>query len=356
MNSIYRVIGLMSGTSLDGLDIAGVTFQLTDSGWDFKIENCECVPYSLQQKELLKSAISCSGEELLQIDQNLGDFFAKTVVNFISQTSFQAQFISSHGHTIFHQPSKKLTLQIGSPQEIHALTSIPVIYDFRSLDVALGGQGAPLVPVGDHYLFSHYDACLNLGGIANISYLQEDARLAYDICAFNIVLNYFAQLEGQEFDRDGRMSKQGICNSDVLEFLNNLEYYSLPGPKSLGFENIYEEIIQPLANRELSTKDILATLVEHLSEKIAESIGSIHKVKNILVTGGGAYNNHFIESLRNKLEGVQIIIPESELVEFKEAIVFAFLGLLKVRGEDNVFSSVTGASRNSCSGSILGNL
>ena len=248
-----------------------------------------------------------------------------------------------------------MTTQIGSASCIHAQTELPVVYDFRSLDVQLGGQGAPLVPVGDHYLFSEYDACLNLGGIANISYMRGDLRVAFDISAFNIVMNHFSRLKEVDFDRDGMLASQGNIDNDLMELLNGVKFYKMVPPKSLGLEEILTEIIDPISKMNLAPKDILRTFSEHLA-LLFESIFKSAGIKKILITGGGAYNLYFVKLLKSKLVDVELVVPENSIIEFKEAIVFALLGALRVRGEVNILSSVTGAKRNSCSGSIIGKL
>ena len=344
----------MSGTSLDGLDISGVILTFQNKEWSFEISCCESVPYARDMKNALAKATQFTAHDLAELDGKLGDFFGDAVKKFITKNNFNPDFISSHGHTVFHQPKKRLTAQIGSANRIHALTGVPVIYDFRSLDVQLGGQGAPLVPIGDALLFSSYDACLNLGGIANISYKKNERRIAYDVCAFNIIFNYYSAILGYDLDEGGKIAREGSINSELLNFLDSLGYYQLNGPKSLGFEDIEKDILIPLKKFEVNAIDCLRTFAEHFSNILADSVGRVDGVKNILVTGGGVFNLFFIELLKKKLSSIEIIIPDTKIIEFKESLVFALIGALRVRGEDNVLASVTGASRNSCSGSIIG--
>ena len=354
MNSVYNVIGLMSGTSLDGLDIAGVMLTDHNNNWSFEILCCESIAYSQTIKNTLAKATQSSAIDLAEMDLALGDFFGNAVNRFITKNNFKPDFISSHGHTVFHQPKKRLTTQIGSANRVHALTGVPVIYDFRSLDVQLGGQGAPLVPVGDVLLFSSYDACLNLGGISNISYDFNGQRNAYDVCALNIIFNYYSRILGFELDESGQMAREGSVNPELSNFLTNLDYYQLNAPKSLGFEDIEKDILIPVKAFEVSANDCLRTFAEHFSDILADSIFRVERIKKILVTGGGVFNLYFIELLKKKLGGIEVCIPDRKIIEFKEALVFALMGALRLRGEDNVLASVTGASRNSCSGSIIG--
>lgn len=345
----YHVIGLMSGTSLDGLDIAYCRFKESEDTWTFEMVHADCVAYNEQWKQKLSNAPRSTALDLALLHVEYGHFLGNKVKEFIEKHKANpVDVIASHGHTVFHQPEKKLTLQIGSGAAIASVTGIKTVADFRTTDVLLGGQGAPLVPIGDVKLFSKYDYCLNIGGIANMSFDQNRKRVAYDICPANMVLNELAKKEGKEFDEDGALAKSGTVNAHLLAELNKLAYYQLSAPKSLGREWV-EEFVFPLIRRyDLTTADQLATLTEHISEQIA--INCKHS-KNLLITGGGAFNGFLVERIRAKLEA-EVIIPDDMTMKFKEALIFAFLGVLRLRNEVNCLASVTGASRDSIGGVI----
>lgn len=344
---VYKSIGLMSGTSLDGLDICFAKFWKENSCWKFEIIEAETIAYSETLEEQLRNSIHLSAQDLLALHSEYGFYLGQTTDDFITRKQLSTiDVIASHGHTVFHQPNRKFTLQIGDGRAIKLQTQIPVIYDFRSQDVLLGGNGAPLVPIGDELLFSEYDACLNLGGFSNISFKINDERIAFDIAPVNIVLNKLAQNFGQNFDQNGNLAKQGKINTELLNKLNSLEFYHQPHPKSLGIEWCNENIF-PLFT-DLDAKDILATFTEHAAEQISKVLNH-YQLKKVLFTGGGTYNQYFIEKIKGKTTS-EIIIPEKEIIDFKEALIFAFMGVLKLNNEINVLSSATGSSQNHSSG------
>lgn len=338
----------MSGTSLDGLDIAYCEFENYNNKWSFFIKYAETVKYEEYWADKLINANKLSGYELIALNNEYGYFIGEKILKFSQKNQIKADFISSHGHTVFHQPEKKLTLQIGNGACISAVTGINVINDFRIMDVANGGQGAPLVPIGDKLLFSDYDFCINLGGFANISFDVDDKRVAFDICPANIVLNYYAQSLGFQFDKNGQIASKGNIYNDLLIELNNLEYYKQIYPKSLSkewLENIFIPIIE---KNKIIEKDIIRTLVEHIAIQISKVI-DIKEKRKLLFTGGGTHNDFLISRL-SKMLGLEIKKPNNELINFKEALIFAFLGVLYERNETNCLSSVTGAIKNSIGG------
>ncbi len=350
---IYKTIGVMSGTSLDGLDIAYCIFIFDDGKWTFQISKATTIAYDEELKKNLVDLPESTAIDLAKTNVDFAYFIGAQINKFIQENKFQPDFIASHGHTIFHQPDEKYTLQIGDGNAIAATTGLTVIYDFRSLDVALGGQGAPLVPIGDHLLFSQYDFCLNLGGFANTSFEQDDRRIAFDICPVNIVLNELAQIENLAFDEGGNLAKKGKVNLELLNELNSLDFYRMPPPKSLGREWV-ENTIQPILKKyKISNLDLLATYTEHVAVQISEVLNE-NSGSSVLITGGGAYNTHLIDRLKS-LTKTSVHIPEPSLVEYKEALVFALLGLLRLRNEVNCLSSVTGATRDSSCG-VIANL
>lgn len=350
----YKVIGLMSGTSLDGLDITYCIFSLVNEKWCFELKNAKTLTYPDHLHEKLKNGIRLDGLELSKLDKTLGLWYGQQVATFITKHGLTVDMVASHGHTIFHQPEVGLTKQIGCGIEIMTRCNLPVVNDFRSLDVSYGGQGAPLVPVGDKLLFSEYELCLNLGGIANISFDNSNKRKAFDISPCNIILNHIANKLGLTYDNRGEIARSGEVNKNLLEALNDLDYYSAPYPKTLGYEWIEKNILARHSVKDNSEKDLLATYVEHISDQIAQSINNIENQKsNLLITGGGALNDFLIELIEKKISTeVKISRPDENTISYKEAIIFAFLGVLRWRKETNCLASVTGAKKDSCTGTI----
>jgi len=345
----------MSGTSLDGLDIAYCTFIKKESGWVYAIEACETIKYSTSLKNKLSTAHTVSGEQLIAFHHAYGTLLGNEVKKFLQKNSItKVDFIASHGHTIFHQPTKGFTFQLGDGNALHESAGLPVIFDFRGLDVARGGQGAPLVPIGDQLLFSEYDVCLNLGGIANLSKTIKGQRIACDGCYANMGLNYLAEKVNKVYDKDGVLSEQGTINEKLFSSLAKV-YAPLRNKRpSLGREG-FEKIFIPLLDDEsISIQDRLCTLVESIASEIVLAIGK-EKNKTVLCTGGGAFNHFLLYRLiEHGGDEIAFVLPDENLINFKEALVFAFLGILRVRGEVNTLKSVTGASKNSSGGVIVG--
>lgn len=350
-NEHYYVLGVMSGTSLDGIDVATCHFYKTSEGWKYTIENATTFPYPTNWKNRLQEGILLQPNDLQTLDQDYTQYLGTVIFDYIKERKISnLTAICSHGHTILHQPKKGVTLQIGNLPEIANCTQQKVVCNFRVQDVLLGGQGAPLVPIGDKLLFSSYDYCLNLGGFANVSFQQDKARIAYDICPVNIVLNTYAEKLGTSYDRNGQWASEGIVNTELLNQLNGILFYQKPPPKSLGLEWVHQNIFPILTHSKLSEKDILATFVEHIAVQIASSF---KPNSNVLITGGGAYNGYLVERLQFYSKS-NIVIPDALVVEYKEALIFALLGVLRLRNEINCLSSVTGASRDHSSGLIFG--
>ncbi len=349
----YNVIGVMSGTSLDGVDLAHIRLAVTGNHWTFEIFACETVAYSADWVSALKSAVGFTPEQLQKLNTDYTQLLGSIIRNFIDKNQIEnPDAVCSHGHTILHQPHNGFTLQIGNLPEIAQITGQKVVCDFRVQDVELGGQGAPLVPIGDRILFSDYDYCLNLGGFSNVSFERDGKRIAFDISAVNTVLNFYANALGYEYDDKGKTAKSGTLNQQLLSELNALDFYQQPFPKSLGFEYV-KEIILPLIERfGISTQDKMHTFTEHVALQIASALPQ--KSGKLLVTGGGAYNDFLISRMQLHLPEMQIVIPENKILEFKEALIFALLGVLKLRNETNVLASVTGAEYDHSSGKIFG--
>lgn len=341
-------IGLMSGSSLDGLDIALVRFQDEGGKYHFQILQTETLPYPEHWTQQLSEAFHKQPEDLVQLDKDYGKYLGEQVLAFAKKHNAKPDFVASHGHTIFHRPEEHYTLQIGDGQELAKACGFMVINDFRSEDVSKGGQGAPLVPIGDKLLFGDYEICLNIGGIANVSYDENGKRIAYDICIANQALNHLAQMNGLDYDRDGELARSGEVNMDLLKQLNKHPFYGQLPPKSLGRE--FFEANQKDLLKNLSVEDLLATFTEHIALQVALAVSVLPKSK-LLVTGGGARNKYLIERLQAR-SSHEVVLPEKMIIDYKEALVFAFLGLLRLKGKTNVLASVTGAKSDSCSGQI----
>ena len=342
------VIGLMSGTSLDGIDLVYVKFDKNDYK-SFKIIEAKTLSYTLNWKEKLQKGIYFSNDELCLLNIDYGKLLGEIIVGFINDFQIKnIDFIASHGHTILHQPKKGITLQIGDGQTIANITKQKVICDFRTQDVKLGGQGAPLVPIGDELLFSNYKYCLNLGGFSNISYQKENKRIAFDICPVNIVLNHYVNKIGLDYDDKGKMASKGNINQELLDRLNSIDFYYQKPPKSLGLEWVQHNIFPLIDDLETDISSILRTFIEHIATQISEFV----KDNSVLITGGGAFNSFLISRIEYR-SGVKFVLPNSQLIDFKEALIFAFLGLLKVDNQVNCLSSVTGAKRDHSSGVIF---
>ena len=344
-------IGLMSGTSLDGLDVAYCKFTFAHR-WSFELLASHNFPYSAEWIKRLSELENTSAWDFAKTNVDLGHYFGQKVNEFRSIYSVpKLDFIASHGHTIFHRPEIGVTVQIADIDSIAAETKCQVVGNFRTLDVALGGQGAPLVPIGDDLLFAKYGACLNLGGFSNVSFCRANERIAFDISPCNMVLNYLASRIGMHYDKDGECARIGNVNQELLYSLNNLEYYKKTAPKSLGKEWFVEHII-PLMSSDIPTHDLLRTCVEHIAMQIS-SVLNTEQVNDVIITGGGALNKFLIERL-SALVHCSIHIPSKDVVDYKEAIIFAFLGTLRVLKLNNCLSSVTGAAVDCCGGNIAG--
>ncbi len=342
----------MSGSSLDGLDLAFCSFQKEGENVNWSLDGTLAIPYPNSLRRRLGNPDSLDEAGLNKLDHDFGIFVANSLISWIGETGFQVDLIASHGHTLFHRPEKGLTLQVGDGKVIYESTGIKVVNDFRSGDVKLGGQGAPLVPAGDHDLFPGFDAYLNLGGITNISFFdQGDFNEAFDIGPFNQVVNHYSRLLGSDFDHGGEFGSKGHVEQMILEKWNSLNYYKQPGPKSLGREWV-EEIFLPSTGG-VDPYSSIATFYQHMAEQIQNVLSKKKEKGRVLVTGGGAKNHYFLDLLKGKSEW-DFIVPEQRVIDFKEAIIFAYLGFLRVRGERNIFAAATGASKDSIGGIIHG--
>lgn len=355
---IYNVIGLMSGSSLDGLDIAFVEITDVRNDWSYEIKEATCIPFEDGLRAQLKQAAALPVPEFLRLHTRLGKWMGEQVNLFIenNQLHHKVHFIASHGHTVFHEPQNGTSTQIGDGAGIAATTGLTTISDLRNMDVALGGQGAPIVPLADRMLFKEYNFCLNIGGIANIT-INTEHPVAFDICPANQLLDHYAQKMGRSYDEGGDLARGGTVNRELLQQLNAQSYYTLPAPKSLS--NDFAGTLHQLADASgLSSVDVLTTYTAHIAEQVAKAIADYPKepVQKMLITGGGAFNSYLVEQLQLALPEVELVVPEQALIEHKEALAMGLIGVLRWREEHNVLSSVTGASRNSIGGAVwLGN-
>lgn len=345
----------MSGTSMDGLDIAYSHFTNHNQRWKYSIKAASTIKYPKTWMKKLASAHKLSGQDFITLDMEYGAFLGEACKQFIKQHRLKVDFIASHGHTIFHQPRQRITYQIGNGNALYARCGIPVIYDFRNLDVQLGGEGAPLVPIGDRLLFDEYDVCLNLGGIANLSMEKEEGRIAYDVCFMNMGLNYLAEKAGKPFDQGGRIASRGTINSRMAAKLNK-EYSMMRTKRPSLSREIFENRIKPiLETTGISIEDKLCTFTDSSAREIASAIVSGKKNAKVLCTGGGTFNAFFVSCLLEHCgDGAGLIIPEEDVVKYKEALVFSFLGVLRFQRQVNCLKSVTGASRDSSCGVVVG--
>ena len=351
LKSEYRVIGVMSGTSLDGIDIVYATFSFNEK-CKFKVQFAETIKYNTYWFKILEGLVDFSNEELQNIDVKYTTYLSGVINDFINKFNInKIDAVCSHGHTALHQPENSLTYQIGNLSMIAKLINQLVVCDFRVQDVEFGGQGAPLVPIGDQLLFSEYDFCLNLGGFANVSTDIDNVRIAYDICPVNIVLNYYTKQMGFDYDDEGRIASTGEINNKLLDKLNELNFYKQDFPKSLGYEWVKNIIIPQIDAFNLPVKDILRTFVEHIAIQISNEINTKESV-SVLITGGGVFNSFLIKQIQSYTNN-KLVIPSKEIIEYKEALIFGFLGVLRLREDVNCLRNVTGAKKDHSSGKIF---
>ena len=381
----FFAIGLMSGSSLDGLDLCYVEFEVNNQQStveskktvdkkpltvEYKIHQTECIEYTNEFRQRLRNAPDLSAFEFAKLHTELGNYFGKLTNNFIQKNKIEnLDFICSHGQTIFHQPNLGFTTQIGCGAQIAAQTNCKIICDLRTSDIANNGQGAPIVPIVEQYLFPDYKVFLNIGGIANIAFhhpksLKGTSKvIAYDVCAANTLLNYFAKQKGFDFDKDGNLARNGIVNNELLNKLNNINFCKQVAPKSLGSEHIFEDWIPLFSNYDISIEDKLATSVEHIAMQINQSmVNSQWSIENennrpstidhrLLITGGGALNTFLVERIQH-YSNLEVTVPDILTVQYKEALAMAFIGLLRMLEIPNCLASVTGAKKDVIGGAV----
>ncbi|MEZ5045589.1 MAG: anhydro-N-acetylmuramic acid kinase [Chitinophagaceae bacterium] len=354
---IYKAIGTMSGSSMDGLDVVLARFEEINGHWQFEILQSECIPFNAYWQTTLSNITTLSAKELLLAHANFGQWMGKAILSFIEKNELEHQvnLIASHGHTVFHEPQLGMTFQMGDGAHIASLCKLPVITDLRNMDVALGGHGAPIVPIGEKLLWENYHCFLNIGGIANMTLYQNEKYSASDICPANRILNALSQKKGLAYDSDGVIASQGSLCVPLLEELNSLAYYQLPAPKSLSNEFGLQHVLPLIEKYDLSIEDKMFTMCTHIVQQISQSLkGNPHNIEKMFITGGGAFNTFLIQLLQQELNplNIQIEIPDANIVSFKEALVMALIGILRWREENNVLASATGSIRNSVGGAL----
>ncbi|MCO6496004.1 MAG: anhydro-N-acetylmuramic acid kinase [Bacteroidetes bacterium] len=356
----YKVIGLMSGSSMDGVDIAYCNFTFDNGKWSFEIKNAETIPYDEKWRIRLSQLRRQNALTYVKTDVFYGHYLGTLVKKFAEKYQLtEIDFVASHGHTVFHLPEIKITAQVGDGASISAVSGQTVVNDFRRADLAKGGEGAPLVTIGDQMLFGEYDYCINLGGFANISGNDTNGkRVSFDICPCNIPLNRIARDKGKSYDEDGMIAEKGNIDYELLGSLNAIEFYKKSFPKSLNRDWINQEFWGVVRDfGDLSSETKMKTLVDHIAVQVANSINLLASNngngKKVLVTGGGAHNKVLIEHLRTHTEA-EIVIPEAKIVDYKEALVFAFLGVLRIQNQVNILKEGTGASDDSIGGGLHG--
>jgi anhydro-N-acetylmuramic acid kinase len=367
---VYRAIGVMSGSSLDGLDLACVEFEETGGKWTYRVMAASCRPYPAEWEKRLREAVQLNARDYLLLDSDYGHYIGREINAFIEAQglAFQAGLVASHGHTSFHMPPR-MTGQLGNGAAIAAETGLPVVSDLRAMDLAFGGQGAPIVPMGEKWLMGDYAYFLNIGGIANISHNGAGSYTAFDVCPANRVLNMLAAHAGQPYDADGQMAAAGTIDPALLQQLNNMDYYGQPYPKSLandfGTDVLYPLIMDKIRNREngeQALRDAMRTYVEHIAQQVRRALVMILAANGethaggvrMLLSGGGAFHTLLVSRIQALLEplGVETVVAEPDLCNYKEAIIMAFLGVLRWREEPTVLSSVTGARVSSIGGAL----
>ncbi len=359
----WNAIGIMSGTSVDGLDIVAASFSYKDR-WEYNMIKTDSIDYPAKLRQRLLDCISASAEELVYLDLDLGSFIAHRINEFLKDINISIDLVASHGHTVFHQPENGMTKQIGDGQTILQKTGILTINDFRAMDVLNGGQGAPLVPMGDQYLFPGYDICLNIGGFANISFNDMGGdRIAFDTGPANLLLNYLSRKTGRQYDPNGEIARKGKLIDELYNDFNNLPYYAQKPPKSLGLEWVKDNIFKILDNADNEIPDLLYTCARHISNHINKAIQNEYQntqnpnaVIKVLLTGGGAHNQFLMDCLKMDGQGINYILPSSEVIDYKEALIFAFLGILRYLGKENILRSATGAEIDSIGGTVHNNI
>ena len=362
--SVFSVVGLMSGSSLDGADLAWCTFQFAEDDpaklVSWTLHRGVTIPYDEGWQQRLRNAPALSGRGLWLLHTELGLHYGHMLRTFVDELPEKVDFIASHGHTVFHYPDQHTTTQIGDGAAIAAVLNMPVIDQFRTQDMALGGQGAPLAPLADRYFFPEYFACLNLGGISNISIKTDRGYVAFDVGGANQVLDAMMQEIGKDYDENGQLARTGQLIPALKQAADALSFHAQQPPKSLGNDWVRERLLPLFKDQQYALEDRLHTYCHHVAGQIAASLHQVAKNENIeltdqqqlLVAGGGGFNGFLCECIAAVIQPVQLEIAAPDIIAFKEAALMALAGALRWQQQPNVIPSVTGASRAAVGGAI----
>ncbi len=362
--STYHVVGLMSGSSLDGIDLSYCSYSTSGDAFDWELLNHATYPIPDTWKSRLLHLPEQSAKTFVKTHTYFGHFLSEVINDFIERQKITPDFIASHGHTIFHEPNKRFTTQIGCGAAIATQTGLPVINDFRIQDISINGEGTPLAPAADLFLFEGYDFYLNLGGIANLTAKTVDQLVAFDVCPANQLLNFLANQINLAYDKDGILAKSGQLLPALMERLRDFEYYRMSYPKSLDNSWIKKEVLSIFQQFEEPVQDKLHTTCKFIAEEITNSLStviqSLKMGKNnhykLLATGGGTFNEFLLECIvESNTKGnlpIEVVLPEKEIIDFKEAILMGLLGVLRVQNRPNCFASVTGAKYDTIGGIV----
>lgn len=359
---VYNVIGVSSGSSLAGLDLVFTALTEVRGKWEYEIRAAVRLPYTPEWEEKLSGAADLPARDYMLLHSEYGHFTGHAIKSFIhdNQLDHQVHFIVTHGHTIFHVPSQKMTAQLGDGAAIAAVTGLSVISDLRAMDVALGGKGAPLFPLAEQLLFPDFTYRLNLGENATLAAQLNGAFAAFDICPCNYILDSLAATLGRAYDEDGQLAAGGVTDAPLLESLNGLAFYRESYPRTIASKFGTGTVLPLIQKHQLSTQGKLNTYVKHIAAQIAGTLGSLQQDKTqeapatLLLTGGGIFNGFLIKSIQEALQplNITITIPEEPTSKFRTPLMVALLGALRWRQEINAFASVTGAEKDSVGGAL----
>lgn len=357
----YHVLGVMTGSSLDGVDIVYTKITASEKKYSYEILMTDCVKMPAKWKLRISQLVLQNAVTYLKTSAFFGQFLGEILLDFITRNQIENQldFIASHGQTIFHQPENKFSSQIGDGSVIAAITGFPVICDFRSVDVALGGQGAPVAPIANKLFYPEYSLFLNLGGIGNLAANINGKYVAFDFTAVNLILDKIAKELELEYDDEGKIAAFGNFSETLFDSLNHSIYYNKSYPKSLSGGWVSKVMLPIISRSPLSHADKLHTVVYHVAYQLKNAISMIEAKENIsfskndkmLATGGGVFNRFLMQIIQEKI-GVSVTIPDHQIIKFNEAVLMALMGVMRVRQETNIMSSVTGATYDTIGGAI----
>lgn len=347
----------MSGSSLDGLDIGIIDIIKKGNELSYEVIRCDTIEYSTEWKKSLTSLPNASAKELANNDMAYSRYMSELIRSFLKEED-QIDYVSLHGHTLFHEPENGFTYQLGNGGVLSARLGLPVVCDFRSKDIGLGGKGTPLAPIVDSYFYNEYEVLINLGGICNLTFLSKKETIAWDVCPCNQLLNFLSEKMNLAYDKDGLIARNGKLNLDFLNILEKNPYYSEKYPKSLDNQYIKQNIIRELDSYTIPLEDQLHTTCIFVARQIKAAIQMAVKSlevawpEKILITGGSAHNAFLIQCIKEHCAPSVVSIPDETIINYKEIILMALCAYLRVNNQENTLSEVTGSSRNSIGGAI----